>query len=75
MQIYFHSCLCSYLPRVPILVEDTVMNLQYDQYKSLIHHNIYLLDYVVILHSNLLPLIPCQIQPGFKRNLNFTNPL
>ncbi len=24
MQIYFHSCLCSYLPRVPILVEDTV---------------------------------------------------
>ncbi len=47
------------------------MNLQYDQYKSLIHHNIYLLDYVVILHSNLLPLIPCQIQPGFKRNLKF----
>ncbi len=26
MQIYFHSCLCSYLPRVPILVEDTVCN-------------------------------------------------
>ncbi len=25
MQIYFHSCLCSYLPRVPILVEDTVL--------------------------------------------------
>ncbi len=24
MQIYFHSCLCSYLPRVPILVEETV---------------------------------------------------
>ncbi len=24
MQIYFHSRLCSYLPRVPILVEDTV---------------------------------------------------
>ncbi len=24
MQIYFHSCLCSYLSRVPILVEDTV---------------------------------------------------
>ncbi len=24
MQIYFHSHLCSYLPRVPILVEDTV---------------------------------------------------
>ncbi len=24
MQIYFHSCLWSYLPRVPILVEDTV---------------------------------------------------
>ncbi len=24
MQNYFHSCLCSYLPRVPILVEDTV---------------------------------------------------
>ncbi len=24
MQIYFQSCLCSYLPRVPILVEDTV---------------------------------------------------
>ncbi len=24
MQIYFHSCLCSYLPRVPILVEGTV---------------------------------------------------
>ncbi len=24
MQIYFHSCLCSYLPRVPILMEDTV---------------------------------------------------
>ncbi len=24
MEIYFHSCLCSYLPRVPILVEDTV---------------------------------------------------
>ncbi len=23
MQIYFHSCLCSYLPRVPILVEGT----------------------------------------------------
>ncbi len=28
MQIYFHSCLCSYLPRVPILVEDTVYPLQ-----------------------------------------------
>ncbi len=25
MQIYFHSCLCSYLSRVPILVEDTVI--------------------------------------------------
>ncbi len=24
MQIYFHSCLCSYLSRVPILVEGTV---------------------------------------------------
>ncbi len=24
MQIYFHSRLCSYLPRVPILVEGTV---------------------------------------------------
>ncbi len=24
MPIYFHSCLCSYLSRVPILVEDTV---------------------------------------------------
>ncbi len=24
MQIYFHSRLCSYLSRVPILVEDTV---------------------------------------------------
>ncbi len=24
MQIFFHSCLWSYLPRVPILVEDTV---------------------------------------------------
>ncbi len=24
MQIYFHSCLSSYLPRVPILVEGTV---------------------------------------------------
>ncbi len=24
MQIYFHSRLCSYLPRVPILVERTV---------------------------------------------------
>ncbi len=28
MQIYFHSCLCSYLSRVPILVEGTV-NLKY----------------------------------------------
>ncbi len=26
MQIYFHSRLCSYLPRVPILVEGTVAN-------------------------------------------------
>ncbi len=25
MQIYFHSRLCSYLPRVPILVEGTVV--------------------------------------------------
>ncbi len=25
MPIYFHSCLCSYLSRVPILVEDTVL--------------------------------------------------
>ncbi len=24
MQIYFHNCLCSYLPRVPIFVEGTV---------------------------------------------------
>ncbi len=24
MQIYFHSCLWSYLPRVPILVDGTV---------------------------------------------------
>ncbi len=24
MQIYFHNCFCSYLPRVPILVEGTV---------------------------------------------------
>ncbi len=24
MPIYFHSCLCSYLSRVPILVEDTI---------------------------------------------------
>ncbi len=28
MQIYFHSCLWSYLPRVPILVEDTVYIMQ-----------------------------------------------
>ncbi len=27
MQIYFHSRLCSYLSRVPILVEDTVINI------------------------------------------------
>ncbi len=27
MPIYFHSCLCSYLSRVPILVEDTVYDL------------------------------------------------
>ncbi len=27
MQIYFHSRLCSYLPRVPILVEGTVYSL------------------------------------------------
>ncbi len=26
MQMYFHSRLCSYLPRVPILVEGTVSN-------------------------------------------------
>ncbi len=27
MQIYFHSRLCSYLPRVPILVEGTVYDI------------------------------------------------
>ncbi len=37
MQIYFHSCLCSYLPRVPILVEDTVCDYLF----------IYLLEYVL----------------------------
>ncbi len=35
MQIYFHSCLCSYLSRVPILVEDTV-SYEYDSLVALI---------------------------------------
>ncbi len=29
MQIYFHSRLCSYLPRVPILVEGTVTSVEH----------------------------------------------
>ncbi len=41
MQIYFHSCLCSYLPRVPILVEDTVYSCLiqslFDIHKTCIH--------------------------------------
>ncbi len=36
MQIYFHSCLCSYLPRVPILVEDTVFRCIYYSICSII---------------------------------------
>ncbi len=35
MQIYFHSCLCSYLSRVPILVEGTVYIELYLKYISL----------------------------------------
>ncbi len=31
MQIYFHSRLCSYLPRVPILVDGTVYIFLTDQ--------------------------------------------
>ncbi len=30
MQIYFHSRLCSYLPRVPILEEGTVYNILFE---------------------------------------------
>ncbi len=47
MQIYFHSCLCSYLPRVPILVEDTVCVCVYIQY------------YSKMLYSDMFSQLPC----------------
>ncbi len=34
MQIYFHSRLWSYLPRVPILVEDTVGNVDFASFHT-----------------------------------------
>ncbi len=42
MQIYFHSCLCSYLSRVPILVEGTVSDCH--QFVAVITSNFLLLN-------------------------------
>ncbi len=42
MQIYFHSCLCSYLSRVPILVEGTVSDRH--QFVAVITSNFLLLN-------------------------------
>ncbi len=39
MQIYFHSRLWSYLPRVPILVEDTVHVVGLDYLTSLYNYS------------------------------------
>ncbi len=47
MQIFFYSCLCSYLPRVPILVEDTVYIYIYTVYVYMyVYVYIYMYMYV-----------------------------
>ncbi len=53
MQIYFHSHLCSYLPRVPILVEDTVYSkLTYFPEGQQLTKNVFFIG--LMKHSNLL---------------------
>ncbi len=68
MQIYFHSRLWSYLPRVPILVEGTVYNMWFDQCGAVVqncnsalldaieehppHYSIYIYIYILELHDS-----------------------
>ncbi len=57
MQIYFHICLCSYLPRVPILVEDTVAQQMFQIFPVSVLYMMLLYDYSCIdVFCNLLAL-------------------
>ncbi len=63
MQIYFHSRLCSYLPRVPILVEGTVY----------IYIYIYLRLQTLFLNFYCFSIalsLKCQIYIGLVSSLN-----
>ncbi len=59
MQIYFHSRLCSYLPRVPILVEGTVYIYIYIEREREREREIQLFFSALLKH--FFTMVPCPI--------------
>ncbi len=63
MQIYFHSRLCSYLPRVPILVEGTVISTRYSDMPAFHATSIYIFFqrcYILITAYGLVFDVHCK---------------
>ncbi len=70
MPIYFHSCLCSYLSRVPILVEDTVYIYIYIYVCVCVCVCVYVYMYVYIYIYIYIYIVTFHCHPKFTHQPN-----